>query len=140
MFSVGLQVGDADALAVSLFTPEAGILAGAIQFIPNLLQLGGMVGMTICVLAHTLQLGFQPCSVGEQLGVAIGHGPQLSEHAGDILRHADLIGLGVVSLGAGFLQLIAQVVALLKQLGLIGLDPLHQCLQQVLHLGPLFAV
>ena len=51
-----------------------------------------MVGtLPICVLARALQLGFQPCSVGVQLGVAIGHGPQFIEHAGDILRHADLV-------------------------------------------------
>jgi hypothetical protein len=39
---IGLHVGDTGALAVGLFTPQAGILAGAIQFIPNLLQLNGM--------------------------------------------------------------------------------------------------
>jgi hypothetical protein len=30
-----------------------------------------------------------------QLGVTISQGAQLIEHAGDILRHADLIGLGM---------------------------------------------
>jgi len=73
IFGVGLQVGDAGALAIGLFTPEAGILAGAIQLIPNLLQVGGMVGtLPIRILARTLQLGFQPDSVGVQFGVFLG--------------------------------------------------------------------
>jgi hypothetical protein len=31
----------------SAVTPEAGILAGAIQFIPNLFQFGGMIGVPL---------------------------------------------------------------------------------------------
>jgi hypothetical protein len=140
MFTVGLHVGDAGALAIGLFMPEADILAGAIQLISNLLQFGMIGALSIRILARALQLGFQPCSVGVQFGLTIGHGPQFIEHAGGVLRHADLIGFGVVSLGSCLLQLVAQVVPLLDQLCLIGLDPLHQRLQQVLDLGPLFTM
>jgi hypothetical protein len=42
-----------------------------------------------------------------QLGVFVGHGPQLIEHGGHIPRHADLVGLGVVSFGPRFLCLVA---------------------------------
>jgi hypothetical protein len=76
-------------------------------------------------------VGFQPCSVGVQLGVAISHGLQLVEHDGDIPRHADLIGLGMVGFGARLLQLVAQVVALLDQSRLFGLHPLNQRLQKL---------
>jgi hypothetical protein len=35
-----------------------------------------------------------------QFGATVGHGLQFIEHGGDVPRHADLIGLGVVSLSA----------------------------------------
>jgi hypothetical protein len=91
MFSVGLQIGDAGALAVGFFTPEAGILAGAIQFIPNLFQFGGMVG------------------------VPLDQGLKLIEHAGDILCYADLIQLGVVGLDPRFLSLGPRPIAFIAQ-------------------------
>jgi len=46
----------------------------------------------------------------------------------------------MVGLSPCLLQLVAQVVPLLDQPRLIGLDPLNQRLQQVLHLGSLFTV
>ena len=36
--------------------------------------------------------------VGVQVGVAIGHGPQILEHVCHIPRHADLIGYGMAGL------------------------------------------
>jgi hypothetical protein len=40
-----------------------------------------------------LQFRPQPRPIGVQFGVTVCHSPQSIEHAGDILRHADLIGL-----------------------------------------------
>ena len=40
-----------------------------------------------------LQFRPQPRPIGVQFGVTVCHSPQFIEHAGDILRHADLIGL-----------------------------------------------
>ena len=68
MFGIGLHVGDTGALAVGFFTPQAGILAGAIQFIPNPLKFGMVGTLPIHILADALQLSFQSCSVGVFLG------------------------------------------------------------------------
>jgi hypothetical protein len=46
------------------------------------------------------QLGLEPRPVGMQFGMAVSHGTQFIEHHSHVARHADLIGLGVVGLGA----------------------------------------
>jgi hypothetical protein len=48
----------------------------------------------------------EPPPISVQLGVAIGQGPQLIEHGGDIPRHADLISLGLVGLRPRLLQFV----------------------------------
>ena len=62
-----------------------------------------------------LQLRAQPCPVGVQFGMTVSQSPQFIEHVGDIARHADLIGLGVVSFGPRFLRFVARGIALLNQ-------------------------
>jgi hypothetical protein len=78
--------------------------------------------------------------VSVQPGLSLDQTPQLIEHAGHIPRHADLIGLGMISLSPRLLRFCLRCVTLLDQPGLIGFHPLHQRLQQVLHLGPLLTV
>jgi hypothetical protein len=46
--------------------------------------------------------------VSVQCGLSLGQGPQLIEHAGDILRHTNLIGLCMVGLGSRPVAFIAQ--------------------------------
>jgi hypothetical protein len=43
-----------------------------------------------------VQFRLKPRPVGVQFGVTVGQGLQFIEHGGDVPRHADLIGLGVV--------------------------------------------
>ena len=50
-----------------------------------------------------------------QLGVFVGHGPHVLEHGCHVPHHADLIGLGVIGLGACFLDLVAGGIALFAQ-------------------------
>ena len=60
-----------------------------------------------------------------KFNVFVGQSLQFIKHAGDIPRYADLIGLSVVGLGQGFLQLVLQLGAFFNQPRLIGLDALQ---------------
>jgi hypothetical protein len=82
---------------------------------PRLFQLG----------SQPVHIRLKPRPVGVQLGVSISQGLQLVEHHGHVPRHADLIGFGVVGLGAGFLQFILELCAFFNQLRLVDLDPLQ---------------
>ena len=75
--------------------------------------------------ARLFQFRLEPRPVAVQLSVAVGQRPQFIEHGCDVARHADLIGLGMVSLGARILQRILQLGALLDHPRLIVPDPLQ---------------
>ena len=60
-----------------------------------------------------------------QFGMTIGQGFQFIEHGGHVPRHADLIGLGMISLRPCFLQFILELCAFFNQLRLVDLDPLQ---------------
>jgi hypothetical protein len=83
--------------------------------LPCLLQIGG----------QPVHIRLEPRPVGVQIGIAIGQRLQLVEHDGHVARHADLIGLGMISLRPCFLQFILELCAFFNQLPLVDLDPLQ---------------
>jgi hypothetical protein len=58
-------------------------------------------------------------------GMLVSHSPQFIKHGCHIPRHADLIGLGMISLRPCFLQFILELCAFFNQLRLVDLDPLQ---------------
>jgi hypothetical protein len=82
---------------------------------PRLFQFGG----------QPVHIRLEPRPVSLQLGLPIGQRPQFIEHGCDVARHADLIGLGMISLRLCFLQFILELCAFFNQLRLVDLDPLQ---------------
>jgi hypothetical protein len=68
-----------------------------------LLRLVGAQDNAVPLILEPLHSGLEARPVGVHLGMPIGQSLQFIEHGGDIARHADLIGLGMVGLGASFL-------------------------------------
>ena len=98
MLTFGLRVGDPSTVLV-----QFRLQTGHIHF-----QTGTTIGIG-------RDLGFQPRSVGMQLGMLFRQTAQLLEHGGNLLCHAGLFGLGMVGIGTGFLQLVAETVPFLGQ-------------------------